>query len=243
MLIASMSISICSTPIPNLLRNSIFNVAFGYTIPGRRYVTFCSIRQESTERLSYVHQLRGRDHRDVLKPIAAVGSGLETSMTDSKGGILTFKGVEITVESEDAEKIKLRVDLTGEDTQKAFDMVLLNLTRSAPPIPGFRRQKGGKTAKVPKNLLLDIIGRNRVTNFVIREIVTSAVAGYVEEEKLTLKDDKINTTQTEDELKQSFVPGNAFGFNVELELINEETESETASAETESGTASAETEA
>lgn len=152
-------------------------------------------------------------------------------MTESKGGILTFKGVEITVESEDAEKIKLRVDLTGEDTQKAFDVVLSNLARSAPPIPGFRRQKGGKTAKVPKNLLLDIIGKDRVRNFVIREIVTSAAARYVEEEKLTVKDDKINTTQTEDELKQSFLPGNAFGFNVELELVNQETE--TASIEPE----------
>lgn len=29
-------------------------------------------------------------------------------MTDSKGTILTFKGVEVTVESEDAEKIKVR---------------------------------------------------------------------------------------------------------------------------------------
>ena len=35
--------------------------------------------------------------------------------------------------------------------------------------------------QVPKNLFLDIIGRERVMNFVIREIVTSAVAGYVEE--------------------------------------------------------------
>ena len=100
-------------------------------------------------------------------------------------------------------------------------------------------------------------------NFVIREIVTSAVAGYVEEasihglnestyehdlirdrdylyfslwftqENLTVKEDKISTTQTEDELKQSFLPGNSFGFNVELELVNEETEAETVSTEAE----------
>lgn len=38
---------------------------------------------------------------------------------------------------------QLRVDLTGEETQKAFDIVLTDLAKTAPPIPGFRRQKGG----------------------------------------------------------------------------------------------------
>ena len=48
-----------------------------------------------------------------------------------------------------------------------------------------------------------------------------------------MKEDKISTTQTKDELKQSFLPGNSFGFNVELELVNEETEAETVSTEAE----------
>lgn len=39
---------------------------------------------------------------------------------------------------------QVRVDVTGEETQKAFDLVLTNLARTAPPIPGFRRTKGGK---------------------------------------------------------------------------------------------------
>lgn len=40
---------------------------------------------------------------------------------------------------------QLRVDLTGDETQKVFDQVLTNLARSAPPMPGFRKQKGGST--------------------------------------------------------------------------------------------------
>lgn len=44
------------------------------------------------------------------------------------------------------------------------------------------------------------------------------------QENISVKDDKINTTQSEDELKQCFLPGNAFGFNVELELVDKETE-------------------
>lgn len=47
------------------------------------------------------------------------------------------------------------------------------------------------------------------------------------QEKITVKDDKIKTTQTEDELKQSFLPGNAFGFNVEIELVNEQPDTDT----------------
>lgn len=35
------------------------------------------------------------------------------------------------------------MDLTGDATQRVFDKVLTNLARSAPPIPGFRREKGG----------------------------------------------------------------------------------------------------
>lgn len=40
---------------------------------------------------------------------------------------------------------QVRVDLTGDDTQKVFDRVLTNLARTAPPVPGFRRQKGGNS--------------------------------------------------------------------------------------------------
>jgi hypothetical protein len=38
---------------------------------------------------------------------------------------------------------QLRVELSGDETQKVFDQVLTNLAREAPPVPGFRRQKGG----------------------------------------------------------------------------------------------------
>lgn len=38
---------------------------------------------------------------------------------------------------------QLRVDVIGEETDRVFGQVLTNLARTAPPIPGFRRQKGG----------------------------------------------------------------------------------------------------
>ncbi|KAK1270455.1 hypothetical protein QJS04_geneDACA014189 [Acorus gramineus] len=78
-------------------------------------------------------------------PIAAVGSGLEASITDpEKNDDIKLGNVDIVVESRDDDKICLRVDLAGEETQKVFDDVLTNLARTAPPIPGFRRTKGGE---------------------------------------------------------------------------------------------------
>ena len=40
--------------------------------------------------------------------------------------------------------MQLRVDLSGKDTQRAFDTVLRGLAKNAPPVPGFRKAKGGQ---------------------------------------------------------------------------------------------------
>lgn len=84
----------------------------------------------------------------MCKPISAVDSGLEASITGPNDKAITVKNAKIVVESQHEDKIQLRVDLAGDETQKVFDKVLANLARSAPPIPGFRRTKGGKTSKV-----------------------------------------------------------------------------------------------
>lgn len=39
--------------------------------------------------------------------------------------------------------MQLRVDLTGQSTQKAFDTIVRSLAKNAPPVPGFRKAKGG----------------------------------------------------------------------------------------------------
>ncbi|XP_065031032.1 uncharacterized protein LOC135653225 isoform X2 [Musa acuminata AAA Group] len=57
---------------------------------------------------------------------------------------------------------KVRVDLTGEETQKAFDIVLTNLARTAPPIPGFRRMKGGKTSNAKGKAVASVASLERI---------------------------------------------------------------------------------
>ncbi|XP_019246065.1 PREDICTED: uncharacterized protein LOC109225749 isoform X1 [Nicotiana attenuata] len=164
--------------------------------------------------------------RSLVKPVFAAGSGLEASVADDEA-LISVKNAKVAVESQDAEKIHVRVDVDKEDTRIVFEKVLANLARSAPPVPGFRREKGGKTSKVPRDFLLQILGEDRVTNFVIWEIVTSTLADYVKKENLSVKDNKISTTQTADELKSSFTIGAEFGFNATLELEDAKTEATT----------------
>lgn len=76
----------------------------------------------------------------------------------------------------------------------------------------------GEYLQVPKDFLLQMLGEERVTNFVIQEIVSSTLADYTKKENLTVKDNKINTIQTAEELRSSFVPGKEFGFSATLEL-------------------------
>ncbi|KAJ8559608.1 hypothetical protein K7X08_003666 [Anisodus acutangulus] len=136
----------------------------------------------------------------LVKPVCAVASGFEADIADDES-LITVKNAKIVVESQDAEKIQVRVDVNEEDTKIIFEKVLANLAKSAPPVPGFRRAKGGKTSKVPRDFMLQILGEERVTKFVIREIVTSTLADYVKKENLTVKDNKISTTQSADELR------------------------------------------
>ncbi|KAI8011528.1 hypothetical protein LOK49_LG06G02092 [Camellia lanceoleosa] len=78
--------------------------------------------------------------------------------------------------------------------------------------------------QVPKSFLLQVLGEERVTKFVIQEIVSSTMADYVKKENLNVKDKKINTVETAEELKSLFAPGNEFGFNATLEIKNLESE-------------------
>ncbi|KAK9068087.1 hypothetical protein SSX86_012198 [Deinandra increscens subsp. villosa] len=151
-----------------------------------------------------------------VRPLLAVEPGVEASISDEN--VVTVKNANVLVELQDDDKMQVKVELPGKETQIVFDKVLTNLARTAPPVPGFRRQKGGKTSKVPKSFLLSIIGEDRVTKFVIQEIVSSTMADYVKKSNILVKDNKVNTIQSLEELQSSFSPGVDFGFNATLEL-------------------------
>ncbi|CAL5211611.1 unnamed protein product [Lathyrus oleraceus] len=159
--------------------------------------------------------------RILSTPISAVNSGLEASITDSNDiSVFLTDATVLVQEPRDEDKIQLRVNLNGDQTQKVFDRILVNLGRKAPPVPGFRMRKGGKSSKIPKSFLLEMLGEDRVTKFAIQEILNCTMAEYVKKENLDAEDKKVSTIQTVQELKKSFRAGKEFGFDVIIEPKN-----------------------
>ncbi|KAM0947194.1 putative trigger factor [Dioscorea sansibarensis] len=192
--------------------------------PFKRTAHHLSLHAASGVHFGRLSTPSGRNCRRMPWPVFAVGSGYEATISDQKKkDDISVGDVEIVIESRDDDKIQVRVDLTGEQTQKAFDDVLANMARTAPPIPGFRRTKGGKTSNVPKSFLLQILGKDRVTKFLIEEIVSITVGDFVKKENLKVKS-QFKTTQTADELQSAFTPGSEFGFNATMELLKTDAE-------------------
>lgn len=122
---------------------------------GVRVASFTTPNAKSTRGLSFYPPLspwrrsldilstsNGITLRHLNTPISAVNSGLEASITDSNDISAFLTDATVVAEPGDDNKIQLRVDLTGVQTQKVFDRILINLGRTAPPVPGFRMQKG-----------------------------------------------------------------------------------------------------
>ncbi|CAK9205762.1 unnamed protein product [Sphagnum jensenii] len=157
--------------------------------------------------------------RQSILTISATFSGEGPIM--SKSSLSMIKDASITAEPPQDQKIKVRVDFAGKHTQRAYDTVLRGLAKTAPPVPGFRRAKGGKTSIVPTNILLNMMGVARVRKFVVEEIVRTTLVEYVEKEGIKAKKN-LTTDQSADELDTVFEPGKEFGFNATLELEDDE---------------------
>ncbi|KAL6194300.1 hypothetical protein ACLB2K_035384 [Fragaria x ananassa] len=93
------------------------------------------------------------DNSSVKFSRPSTSHGLEASIAEET--LLRLKTTKIVVESQDDNIIQVRVDVSGDETQKVFDQVLTNLARTAPPVPGFRRQKGGNAICPPMLLLFN----------------------------------------------------------------------------------------
>ncbi|KAJ1410457.1 hypothetical protein SESBI_21956 [Sesbania bispinosa] len=105
--------------------------------------TFSLSLSPSRRSLDVLSTLTGTTLRHLNMSVSALNSGLEASIADSDKSSATSTKANIVVESSDENKIQLRVDLAGDQTQKVFNRVLTDLGRTAPPVPGFRMQKGG----------------------------------------------------------------------------------------------------
>ncbi|PUZ53545.1 hypothetical protein GQ55_5G059800 [Panicum hallii var. hallii] len=161
----------------------------------------------------------GTGLRHTFQPVSAVGSGgRDSSITEAeRKSDLSLENVKTSIVSREDETINVRVQLPGKATQKVFDEALTFLARDAPPVPGFRKSKGGKTSNIPSSILLQMLGKSRVTKFVLQEILSITIEEFIKKENLKVNPE-IKTTQTESEMESLFKPGSAFGFNVILQL-------------------------
>ncbi|KAI3988130.1 hypothetical protein MKX01_011919 [Papaver californicum] len=124
--------------------------------------------------------------------------------------------VAATTTSEPLE-LKIRIDFTGAKTQEIFDNVFSKMVAAAQPIPGFRRVKGGKTPNIPKDILLQVLGPEKVYKNVIKRVINSSIADYVEKEGLKITKE-LSVEQNYDELEAKFEPGTEFSFDAFIHL-------------------------
>ncbi|KAM0896745.1 hypothetical protein ACQ4PT_023017 [Festuca glaucescens] len=90
----------------------------------------------------------GRSARHTFLPVSAARSGRGSSVAEEEKTGLLLDSFKTSVVSRNDEKINLRIDLPGKVTQKVFDQALTSLARDAPPVPGFRRSKGGTSPHI-----------------------------------------------------------------------------------------------
>ncbi|GMN36222.1 hypothetical protein TIFTF001_005841 [Ficus carica] len=127
-----------------------------------------------------------------------------------------FDGFSVSTSSGIVEpgELKMSVEVSGTITQKVFDSVFEKMVAAAQPIPGFRRVKGGE---IPKDILLEILGPSRVFKQVIKKIINSTVAEYVEKEGLKVSND-LRVEQSFEDLESTFKAGETLNFDAILQL-------------------------
>eukprot|EP00245_Coleochaete_scutata_P004596 TRINITY_DN17327_c0_g1_i1.p1 TRINITY_DN17327_c0_g1~~TRINITY_DN17327_c0_g1_i1.p1 ORF type:complete len:246 (-),score=57.38 TRINITY_DN17327_c0_g1_i1:728-1441(-) len=134
-----------------------------------------------------------------------------------------MEAVTVVAEPPQGNELKVRVDVSGNETQRIYSSTIFELSKSTPPGPGFRKAKGGKTALVSKEVLLHMLGPKKVKGFVIDRIVNQTLADYVEKEGLGAKKEA-KTVQSADDLMAAFTPGKTFGFDATLILEEKESQ-------------------
>ncbi|XP_004499671.1 uncharacterized protein [Cicer arietinum] len=122
-----------------------------------------------------------------------------------------------TADTNNVRELKISIEVSGNRTQRTFDDVFQKMVKAAQPIPGFRRVKGGKTPDIPKDILLEVLGPSNVFKPVIKEIINSTVAEYVEKESLKVSND-LRVEQNFDDLETTFEAGEKFNFDAVLQL-------------------------
>lgn len=163
---------------------------------------------------------RRKNHKSV-PAISAVSSGAKTkSLPDLEdiGSSSQFEDFSVNITSRDnPRELKVRMKVSGDKTRAIFDDVFSKMVADAQPIPGFRRVKGGKTPNIPEAILLEILGPSKVYKKVIKKVINSTIANYIEKEGLSVGKD-LKVEQCYEDLRATFEPGEEFSYDAVVQL-------------------------
>lgn len=163
----------------------------------------------------YLPQVFGgrRNNKSSRAAFAAV-SGIENVEAPSQ-----FEDFSVTNTTSSSDReLKIKVEVSGAKTQVIFNDVFDKLVAAAQPIPGFRREKGGKTPNIPRDILLEILGPSKVYKQTIKNVINSTVAEYVQKNGLKVGKD-LTVEQSFEDLEDSFEPGETFSFSAVVQLL------------------------
>ncbi|MBE9010014.1 trigger factor [Pseudanabaenaceae cyanobacterium LEGE 13415] len=123
--------------------------------------------------------------------------------------------MKVTQEKLPASQVGLEIEITPEMSQKTFDRVLQDFTRSL-NVPGFRK------GKVPRQVLIQRFGMARIKASVIEELVDAALKQAIEQEKIEALGN-FQLRSSFDELIANYEPGQALTFSASVDVSPEVT--------------------
>lgn len=123
--------------------------------------------------------------------------------------------MKVTQEKLPASQIGLEIEITPEMSQKTYDRVLQDFTRSL-NVPGFRK------GKVPRQVLIQRFGMNRIKAAVIEELVDTGLKEALKQENLEALGN-FQLRSSFDDLIAQYTPGQALTFSASIDVSPEVT--------------------
>lgn len=118
--------------------------------------------------------------------------------------------MKVTQEKLPDSQISLEIEIAGEETKKAYEKVLQDLTRSA-NIPGFRK------GKVPRQVLVQRFGKERLKAAAVEELLQPSIDEAIKQEEIEALGN-YQLRSSFEELTQQYKPGEPLTFSASVDV-------------------------
>jgi trigger factor len=118
--------------------------------------------------------------------------------------------MKVTQEKLPDSQIGLEIEISGDTSRNTYEKVIRQLTRSS-NIPGFRK------GKVPRPILLQRMGTERIKAAALEEIIQTSLADAIEQEEINALGN-YTLRSSFDELVQKYQPGETLVFSAAIDV-------------------------